>query len=66
MLPERDWLAGALEALDPHARTAIFSTCEESAADLVGRSLPYVDGYWRAYHVWMVAEPLREWERTVL
>lgn len=66
LLPERDWLAGALEALDPHARTAIFSTFEESAADLADKRLPYVDGYWRAYHVWMVTEPSRGWERTLL
>lgn len=65
LLPGRDCLIGDLESLDSQARTAVFSTFEKSLPDLVNRKLPYVDGYWQAYHVWMVTEPSWEWKRTL-
>jgi len=62
LLPERDCLIGDLRGLDPEAKTAVFfiySTSETKKPDVHGSKLPYLDGYWQAYHVWMVLEP--EW-----
>lgn len=66
LLPQRDCLIGDLESLDTHSRTAVFVTLEASLPHLVNRRLPYVYGYWQAYHVWMVAEPSWGWERMLL
>jgi hypothetical protein len=66
LLPQQYCLIGDLESLDPDARTAVFVTFEKSLPDLVNRRLPYVYGYWQAYHVWMVAEPSWGWERALL
>ncbi len=65
LLPERDCLIGDLKSLDPEARTAIFFTSEESIPNLAGSSLPYLDGRWQAYHVWMVIEPEWIWNRVL-
>jgi hypothetical protein len=65
LLPNRDCLIGDLESLDRHARTATFVTFEKSLPDLIGKPLPYVDGYWQAYQVWMVVEPSWSWKRTL-
>jgi hypothetical protein len=61
-----DWLIGDLVSLDIEAGTAIFLMYEEPALDLSGRKLPYVDGYWQAYHVWMVTDPSWLWSRERL
>lgn len=66
LLPQRDCLVGDLESLDWHARTAVFATFEKSPPELVGRKLPYVYGYWQAYHVWMVTEPSWVWKPELL
>ena len=65
LLPRRDCLIGDLESLDSHARTAVFVTFEKSLPGLVGRQLAYADGYWQAYHVWMVTEPSWGWIRIL-
>jgi hypothetical protein len=65
LLPQRHCLIGDLESLDQYSRTAVFVTDEKSLTDLVGKSLPYVDGYWQAYHVWMVVEPWWSWKRKL-
>src|SRR5882724_1479656 len=54
LLPERNCLIGDLNFVDLEAKTATFLTSEESLPDLTGSSLPYLDGRWQAYHVWMV------------
>jgi hypothetical protein len=59
-------LIGDLESFDPEPLTAIFIDYEEPRQDLVGLKLSYVDGYWQAYHVWMVAEPSWPWSRLRL
>jgi hypothetical protein len=66
LLPQRDCLVGDLESLDSRARTAVFVTFEKSPPDLVGGELPYVYGYWQAYHIWMVTEPSWGWKRALL
>lgn len=66
LLPERNCLVGDLESLDSHAGTAVFVTFEKSLPELVNSRLPYVHGYWQAYHVWMVAEPSWGWKRALL
>jgi hypothetical protein len=65
LLPERYCLIGDLESLDQYSRTAVFVTDEKSLTDLVGKSLPYVHGYWQAYHVWMMVAPSWSWKRTL-
>ena len=64
LLPERNCLIGDLEELDQIAGTSVYKTCTESEPPVLGSALPYVDGYWQAFHVWMVAEPLWIWEKT--
>jgi hypothetical protein len=66
LLPDKDWLVGDLTSLDLKAGTAIFLIYEEPAPDLIGKKLPYVDGCWQAYHVWMVADPSWHWSRVRL
>jgi hypothetical protein len=66
LLADRDCLIGDLASLDLDEGTATFLMFEEHATDLTGRRLPYVDGYWRAYHVWMVTDPSWRWSRKRL
>jgi len=65
LLPERNCLIGDLNFVDLEAKTATFLTSEESLPDLTGSSLPYLDGRWQAYHVWMVVEPEWIWEKVL-
>jgi hypothetical protein len=65
LLPERNCLIGDLSFVDPEAKTATFFTSEESVLSLTGSSLPYLDGRWQAYHVWMVVEPEWIWEKVL-
>ena len=64
LLPERDCLIGDLTSFEPKTGAATFLTSAEATPDVLGASLPYVDGYWQAYHVWMVVEPLWQWRRV--
>ncbi len=66
LLPQRECLIGDLTSLDPKTGGAIFLTSEEHIPEVLGARLPYVAGYWEAYHVWMVAEPLWRWNRVLL
>jgi len=61
LLPERKCLIGDLISLDLAAKTAVFLTAERPDPDVVGAKLPFLDGYWQAYHVWMVVEPRWSW-----
>jgi len=65
LLPERNCLIGELSFVDPEAKTATFFTSEESVLSLTGSSLPYLDGRWQAYHVWMVVGPEWIWEKVL-
>ena len=68
LLPDRDCLTGDLRGLDPESKTAVFfiySTSETRRPDVLGSKLPYLDGYWQAYHVWMVVEPEWIWKPLV-
>lgn len=64
LLPERDCLICDLESLDAIKRTAVLRTSEPSEPAVLGSSLPYVDGFWQAYHIWMVTEPEWIWEKA--
>jgi hypothetical protein len=62
LLPERDCLIGDLESLDLVAKTAVYRTALDTEPHVIGSKLPYLDGYWQAYHVWMVLEPRWTWK----
>jgi hypothetical protein len=64
LAPERECLLGDLTSFDPATGDAVFESADAVPPELPGASLPYVDGYWQAYHVWMVAEPLWQWRRV--
>src|SRR5215472_1387356 len=64
LAPERECLLGDLTSFDPVTGDAVFESADAVPPELPGASLPYVDGYWQAYHVWMVAEPLWQWRRV--
>jgi hypothetical protein len=65
LLPERNCLIGDLSFVDLDAKKAAFFTSEEFTLNLTGSNLPYLDGRWQAYHVWMVVEPEWIWEKTL-
>lgn len=58
-------LIGDLVNLDLNTRTAVFSLCEKADLDFAGKSFRYLDGYWQAYHVWMVTEPDWQWTKKL-
>jgi hypothetical protein len=62
LLPGEKNFIGDLSSLDPNTKTALYRTFDKTVPNLVGRMLPYLDGYWQAYHVWMVTDPERLWE----
>lgn len=64
LLPEKQALDGQLKDFDSVARTAVFSIWEEHGTNLVGKSLPLVNGYWRPYTVWMVVDPDWPWTKS--
>ena len=64
LLPERNCLFGNLESFDPAARTATFMTSGKEFPKVKGRKFPILDGYWQAYHVWMVTEPRWKWNEV--
>jgi len=65
LLPSRQSLIGDLSCLDSNARTALYQALGKAVPPLVGRRLPYLDGYWQAYHVWMVTEADRSWQELI-
>ena len=64
LLPERNCIFGNLESFDPVARTATFMGSEKEYPSLKDQTFPILDGYWQAYHVWMVAEPQWKWKEV--
>jgi hypothetical protein len=62
LLPERNCLFGNLESFDPAARTATLMTSEKEYPKVKDQTFPTLDGYWQAYHVWMVTEPQWIWK----
>src|SRR5208282_6829471 len=64
LLPERDCLIGDLEFFDAAARTAKFIASEKEEPKAKDQTFPYLDGYWQAYHVWMVTEPQWKWKEV--
>jgi hypothetical protein len=63
-----DSLIRDLEALDPVSRTARFNTMDPAAPPdwVLGASLPWLDGWWQAYHVTLVLDEKHPWERVTL
>ena len=58
-------LNGDLKFQDPAMCHALFKTSDESMPDVAGQKLAYVEGKWEPHHVWMVAEPLWKWDKTL-
>jgi hypothetical protein len=65
LLPGKQSLIGDLTSLNPDTRTALCLTSEKAVPDVLGRSLPYLDGFWQAYHVWMVTDANQPWQEVV-
>jgi hypothetical protein len=65
LLPHKNSLIGDLKSFDPGPRTAVYCTAEEDKPPVLGLALPYVDGYWQAYHVWMVLDADHAWSRVI-
>lgn len=63
-MPERECLFGDLGSFDQNKKTAVYVTSEKTPPTVLGSSLPYLDGIWKAYHVWMVTEPQWIWKRV--
>lgn len=63
LLPQKEALFGDLKNFDPVAQTAVFLIWENQGADLVGKSLPIVNGYWQPYQVWMIVDSDWPWTR---
>jgi hypothetical protein len=65
LLAGRQSLIGDLSSLDSNSKTALYSTFEKTIPALVGCRLPYLEGYWQAYHIWMVADADQPWQELV-
>jgi hypothetical protein len=71
--PGRCWLLqaggknfiGDLSSLEPNTQSALYRTFDKTVPALLGQRLAYLDGYWQAYHVRMVAESERSWEKLI-
>lgn len=62
----RDSLIGDLEALDAQTRQARFMISDPNPppAWLTGATLPWLDGWWQAFHVTLILDPGHPWERV--
>jgi hypothetical protein len=65
LLPDKRSLIGDLTFLDRNANTALYRTFEKTPADVAGCKFAHLDGYWQAYHVWMVTDPSYAWQELV-
>lgn len=65
LLSDKQSLIGDLASLDSDAKTALYRTSEKTVPEVLGRNLPYLDGYWQAYHVWMVTDANQPWQELV-
>lgn len=63
-LLDRNCLFGDLISSDPGLRAATFITSQSVEPKAKDQAFPYLDGYWQAYHVWMVTEPLWKWKEV--
>jgi hypothetical protein len=63
---ERDSLIGDLSSVDESRRTATFTAPFWSSASpiQVGSVVPWLDGWWRPYHVSMIVDQAVTWTRT--
>ncbi len=59
-------LIGDVESLELSTRRATFSAPDWTSASRAqpGVSLPWVDGYWQAYHLSMILDRANVWHRT--
>ncbi len=59
-------LIGDLEELVPTERRAVFATPDWTSRSRAqpGAALPWIDGYWQAYHVAMILQAPSTWQRT--
>jgi hypothetical protein len=61
-----DSLIGDLEALDRQTRQARFNTMdpEPPARELIGAVLPWLDGWWQAFHVSLILDTAHPWHEV--
>ena len=61
-----DSLIGDLEHLDPATRRAQFNTMDLAPPPqwIRNATLPWVDGYWQAYHIALILDTEHRWERV--
>ena len=59
-------ISGELEALSQTKKTACFRTNNEplAASELVGESIPWIDGYWQAYYVTLILDADHKWNKV--
>ncbi|MGH9565237.1 MAG: hypothetical protein ACRD4F_19080 [Candidatus Angelobacter sp.] len=56
LLPERHALIGDMEKFDAQTNFAIFNSADDCSHVVIGQKMPYLSGYWQAYHVWMILD----------
>jgi hypothetical protein len=52
-----------LKSLDKETKAAILTCNEKNEPEVVGRSLAYLQSYWRPENVWMVLDPSWGWNK---
>jgi hypothetical protein len=65
LLPDKQSLIGDLASLNHKTNTAVYQTSEKVMSALSGSRLPYLDGYWQAYHIWMVMDAGHSWQEVI-
>ncbi len=63
LLRDTESYHGKLSSFDREARTATFQTHVEGNPTFEGKTFFYLDAYWKAYQVWMVADENHAWEQ---
>jgi hypothetical protein len=58
-------LIGDLDQLDRETRRARFTTPDSLPQDMLGVSLPWLDGWWQAYHLALILDRSHEWTSVV-
>jgi hypothetical protein len=58
-------LIGDLDSLDRASRRARFVTPDSVPTSMLGLTLPWLDGWWQAYHVALVLDTTHKWRRVL-
>ena len=60
-----DSLIGDLDSLDHASRRARFTTPDLLPTGMLGLALPWLDGWWQAYHVALMLDNTHKWSRVL-